>query len=162
MADNRQLQIALEVATMAHKGVVRRNGDPYIFHALRVADNTKFIKTKVQKCAGILHDVLEDTPLTVEFLRQQGIGEEVINILKYLTHDKNTPYEEYIRNICNSVDAMLVKLSDLTDNLDQGTLPVIADKDRERFMVYENARTTIMGVLARDYPDTFKEIMMSK
>lgn len=62
----------------------------------------------------------------------------------------------------NGVDAMLVKLSDLTDNLDQGTLPVIADKDRDHFMVYENARTTIMCVLARDYPDTFKEIMMSK
>ena len=54
---------------------------------------------------------------------------------------------------------MLVKLSDLTDNLDQGTLSVITDRDRERFIVYENARTKIMSTLARDYPETFKEIM---
>ena len=72
---------------------------------------------------------------------------------------KKTTYSDYIDNICNNVDAMLVKLSDLTDNLDQGTLSVITDRDRERFIVYENARTKIMSTLARDYPETFKEIM---
>ena len=51
---------------------------------------------------------------------------------------------------------MLVKLSDLADNLDQGTLPTITEKDRERFIVYENARLKIMGKLASDYPEIFK------
>ena len=53
----------------------------------------------------------------------------------------------------------MVKLSDLTDNLDQGTLPVISDKDRERFIVYENAKVKIMSTLAENYPEEFKEIM---
>ena len=39
---NNQLQLALEIATMAHRNVVRRNGDPYIFHALRVANNATY------------------------------------------------------------------------------------------------------------------------
>lgn len=41
MSDNKQLQNALEIATMAHKNVIRRNGDPYIFHVLRVAKNVR-------------------------------------------------------------------------------------------------------------------------
>lgn len=160
MSNNRQLQLALEIAVMAHKGVTRRNTDPYIFHVLRAANNSKYIRTKTQKVAGILHDVIEDTPLNAEFLREKGIDDKVLNILSFLTHDKETTtYSDYIDNICNNVDAMLVKLSDLTDNLDQGTLSVITDKDRERFIVYENARSKIMYVLARDYPETFKEIM---
>lgn len=49
MTNNKQLQLALEIATMAHKNVQRRNGDPYIFHALRVANNSTYIRTKTQK-----------------------------------------------------------------------------------------------------------------
>ena len=54
MADNKQLQLALELATMAHKNVTRRNGDPYIFHPLRVSSNKTFIKTKLQKAVALL------------------------------------------------------------------------------------------------------------
>lgn len=158
--NNNQLQLALEIATFAHKNVTRRNGDLYIFHALRVANNTTYIQTKLQKTAAILHDVIEDTPYTEKFLRQQGICREVLEILEYLTHDKeNVSYQDYIQNICNNVDAMLIKLSDLTDNLDQGTLDTITDRDCERFLTYETARSTIMSTLAQDYPDIFQYIM---
>lgn len=152
----------LEIATLAHKGVVRRNGDPYIFHPLRVC-NKIYIQNKVQKTAAILHDVIEDTPFTFQFLSEKGISKEVIDVLQYLTHDKETiTYNDYIDNICNNVDAMLVKLSDLVDNLDQGTLPTISDKDRERFIIYENARLKIMSKLASDYPEIFKNILNTR
>lgn len=161
--NNKQLEIALEIATLAHKGVVRRNGDPYIFHPLRVCNNKIYIQNKVQKTAAILHDVIEDTPFTFQFLSKKGISKEVIDVLQYLTHDKETiTYNDYIDNICNNVDAMLVKLSDLVDNLDQGTLPTISDKDRERFIVYENARLKIMSKLASDYPEIFKNILNTR
>lgn len=163
MSDNKQLQLALEIATLAHKNVIRRNGDPYIFHVLRVANNSRFIKTKSQKAAAILHDTIEDTPFDENFLREKGISEEVLKILSYLTHEKdNVSYEDYIDRICENVDAMLVKLSDLTDNLDQGTLPVITDRDRERFVTYERAKVTIMETLLTVEPDLFKSIMNSR
>lgn len=163
MSDNKQLQLALEIATIAHKNVIRRNGDPYIFHVLRVANNSRFIKTKSQKAAAILHDTIEDTPFDENFLREKGISEEVLKILSYLTHEKdNVSYEDYIDRICENVDAMLVKLSDLTDNLDQGTLPVITDRDRERFVTYERAKVTIMETLLTVEPDLFKSIMNSR
>lgn len=163
MSDNKQLQLALEIATIAHKNVIRRNGDPYIFHVLRVANNSRSIKTKSQKAAAILHDTIEDTPFDENFLREKGISEEVLKILSYLTHEKdNVSYEDYIDRICENVDAMLVKLSDLTDNLDQGTLPVITDRDRERFVTYERAKVTIMETLLTVEPDLFKSIMNSR
>ena len=163
MSDNKQLQLALEIATLAHKNVIRRNGDPYIFHVLRVANNSKFVKTKSQKAAAILHDTIEDTPFDENFLREKGISEEVLKILSYLTHDKdNVSYDDYIDRICENVDAMLVKLSDLTDNLDQGTLPVITDRDRQRFVTYERAKVKIMETLLTVEPDLFKSIMNSR
>lgn len=80
-----------------------------------------------------------------------------------MTHDKdNVSYDDYISRICENVDAMLVKLSDLTDNLDQGTLPVITDRDRERFVTYERAKVTIMETLLTVEPDLFKSIMNSR
>lgn len=163
MSDNKQLQLALEIATLAHKNVIRRNGDPYIFHVLRVANNSRFVKTKSQKAAAILHDTIEDTPFDENFLREKGISEEVLKILSYLTHDKdNVSYDDYIDRICENVDAMLVKLSDLTDNLDQGTLPVITDRDRQRFVTYERAKVKIMKSLLTVEPDLFKSIMNSR
>lgn len=163
MSDNKQLQLALEIATLAHKNVIRRNGDPYIFHVLRVANNSRFVKTKSQKAAAILYDTIEDTPFDENFLREKGISEEVLKILSYLTHDKdNVSYEDYIDRICENIDAMMVKLSDLTDNLDQGTLPVITDRDRQRFVTYERAKVKIMETLLTVEPDLFKSIMNSR
>lgn len=161
--NNKQLQTALEIATMAHKNVTRRNGDPYIFHPCRVANNSRYIRTKLQKTAALLHDVLEDTPYDEQFLIQQGIGQEVVNVLKLLTHDKeNVSYESYIDKICTNPDAMLVKLSDLADNLDQGTLDVITDRDKERFVTYSNAQCKIMATLATDYQELFKKILTAQ
>lgn len=143
--NNKQLQLALEIATLAHKNVERRNGDPYIFHVLRVANNTKYITTKLQKTVALLHDVIEDTPFDADFLREKGISQEVLNVLALLTHNREDSYDEYINKVCT--------------NLDQGTLPVITERDRERFIVYENARIKIMATLASDYPEVFKLFM---
>lgn len=107
-----------------------------------------------------MHDVIEDTPFDEEFLRQQGIDDAILEILRFLTHDKETiTYENYISHICTNVDAMLVKLADLTDNLDQGTLPVLTERDIERFKTYKTAQQTIMETLAKEHPSIFQEIL---
>lgn len=79
-------------------------------------------------------------------------------VLDYLTHDKNVPYEEYIDKICENIDAMMVKLADLTDNLDQNTLDEITEKDEKRFVQYEKAKLKIMQTLLTNYPDEFKNV----
>ena len=161
--NNRQLEIALEIATVAHKGVARRNGDPYIFHPMRVCNNTIYIHNKLQKAVAILHDVIEDTPITFEFLIEKGISPEIVHVLEYLTHDKGKiSYDDYINHICENPDAILVKLADLSDNLDQGTLPNITERDRQRFLTYEKAKLTIMSKLASDYPDIFSDVLKAR
>lgn len=70
MSSNKQLELALEIATLAHKGATRRDDDPYIFHALRVANNKTYIRTKLQKAVAILHDVIEDI---------SKVGETIMN-----------------------------------------------------------------------------------
>ena len=69
---------------------------------------------------------------------------------------------EFIDKICTNPDAMVVKLSDLEDNLDQGTLKEITDRDCERFVTYQQARVKILATLAQHYPELFKEIMTTK
>ena len=57
-------------------------------------------KNDTERIVGFLHDVVEDTRYTFEDLENEGFSEEVITALRLLTHDKETPYMEYIANIC--------------------------------------------------------------
>lgn len=158
MVKNKHVQRAIEIAVKAHEGTARRDGDLYFSHVARVANNKKYIRSHLTKAAAYLHDVVEDTDWTFEELREQGIPDDVINVLTYVTHDKSTPYNDYIDNVCLNVDAMLVKLSDLEDNSDVETLGVITKKDYERFIQYEKAKMKIMSTLLAHHPDVFRRI----
>lgn len=158
MTTNRQLDLALEIAIFAHKKVTRPDNDPYIFHPLRVSSNTNYIKTKKQKALALLHDVLEDTPLSTQFLLQKGIDIDTIKVLMLLTRDENEDYQTYIEKICTDLDAMLVKLADLEDNLRVETLAKITEKEELRMQKYKKAQTFILQQLEKNYPEQFKKI----
>ena len=73
--------------------------------------------------AGFLHDVVEDSSMTLEDLKSKGVEDEVIAALALLTHDKEkVGYFEYVENIIASgnVTAIHVKLNDLHHNLQRG------------------------------------------
>ena len=96
-----------------HAGQVDKSGVSYIWHLIRVA---RKVKNKDEKITALLHDVLEDTPTTIEELKEIGVPDEIIEVLKLLTHKKDVPYEEYVRNISKNSLAKTVKLADLSDN----------------------------------------------
>lgn len=155
----KELQRAIEIATLAHANQFRRNGELYIFHVMRVASNKQFILSKQEQIVGILHDVVEDTPLTFDFLIEKGISKQTIEILKLLTRNKEQEtYEEYITRICTNEIAMLVKLSDLHDNSDTKTLSDIQEQDWKRFETYEKAKLQIRSQLLKTSPYIFKQI----
>ncbi|HZU65858.1 MAG TPA: bifunctional (p)ppGpp synthetase/guanosine-3',5'-bis(diphosphate) 3'-pyrophosphohydrolase [Ktedonobacteraceae bacterium] len=80
-----RIQRAYEVANLAHRGVVRRSGDPYIQHPLEVALLLADMRIDADGIvAALLHDVVEDTDFTLEELRQQ-FGESVANIVDGVT-----------------------------------------------------------------------------
>lgn len=113
------VDIALKIAVEAHKGQVDRDDEAYILHPLTVG---LMGKTDEERCAGFLHDVLEDTDYTVEMLEEAGIPDGVINALGLLTHDKDTLYCDYIQHIIDSHNpiALRVKYNDLQHNYERG------------------------------------------
>lgn len=113
------VDIALKIAVAAHKGQVDRDDEAYILHPLAVG---LMGKTDEERCAGFLHDVLEDTDYTVEMLEEAGIPDGVINALELLTHDKDTLYYDYIQHIIDSHNpiALRVKYNDLQHNYERG------------------------------------------
>lgn len=114
------IEQAVEFAFKAHKGQKDLEGKPEIMHPMIVGMQGNTLQEKI---AGILHDVVEDTPYTLDDLRKLGVGEDVIEALSLLTHDKTRmTYEEYVRNIAKSGNkiAIAVKLNDLRHNISRG------------------------------------------
>ena len=110
---------AIELASKAHAADYDLDGNPTILHPLAVG---MMGTTDTERIVGFLHDVVEDTKYTFEDLVEEGFSQEVISTLRLLTHDKHTPYMEYVENICKSGNkaAIRVKMNDLKHNLARG------------------------------------------
>lgn len=87
---------ALKLMFEAHKNQVDKSGMPYVFHPFHLAEQMTDEKTTV---AALLHDVVEDTEITIDELRRMGFDEEVCTALALLTHDESVSYMDYIRKI---------------------------------------------------------------
>lgn len=114
------IEQAVEFAFKAHKGQKDLEGKPEIMHPMIVGMQGK---NDQEKIAGILHDVVEDTPYTLDDLKEMGVEDDVIKALALLTHDKSRmTYEEYVQNIAKSGNkiAIAVKLNDLRHNISRG------------------------------------------
>lgn len=136
MTTHKHLEIALQIAVNAHFGQVDKAGKPYIFHPLRVMNSVDSVDEKI---VAILHDVVEDTPITFKNLSDSGIPMEIINVLSLLTHNKSTDYMDYIACLSTNEIARTVKLADLNDNRDLSRLLNVTDKDLERVKKYKLA-----------------------
>ena len=107
----------LALATEAHSYQYRRDGvTPYINHPKAVADSLAGESDQVI-AAALLHDVLEDTKLTEQDLRELNIDDAVIEAVKLLTKGDDQPYEEYLQTILTNEIALKVKLADIKNNL---------------------------------------------
>lgn len=113
------VDLALQIATAAHQGQTDRDGEPYILHPLTVG---LMGRTDEERCAGFLHDVIEDTDWTADRLLEAGMHESVVNALLLLTHSKDLSYDEYLQRIIDSHNpiALQVKFNDLTHNYARG------------------------------------------
>lgn len=103
----------------AHDGQIDKSGKPYWLHPLRVMLRLGPRATEAERHAALLHDVVEDTPVTLEDLRAQGYPDEVLEIVRLVSRDKaKQTYRQYINCIVSSGNrsAMRVKLADLNDN----------------------------------------------
>ena len=127
---------AILFAFDAHRGQYDKSGLPYIAHPLHVAES---METEDECVVALLHDVLEDTDITVEDLTRIGISDRQIAALKLLCHDDSVPYLEYVQSIRVDPIARKVKLADLHHNSDLTRLNVITTQDIERVEKYKQA-----------------------
>lgn len=137
------LENAIQLATEAHKGQVDKSGKEYILHPTRVMNRLEGDDTKI---VGILHDVVEDTDITIDDLRKLGLKEKVVEAILLLTHpeDFKGTLEEYFENIQKIADsknqlAIDTKFSDLLDNSDLTRIENPTEKDLNRAKKYQKA-----------------------
>lgn len=130
------IEKALEIAARAHSGVKDKQGEPYILHPIRVMMG---VQDEQARIVGVLHDVVEDTDVTLDDIRAAGFSEDILTALSLVTHDSNQPYADYVI-ACKANDiARQVKLSDLRDNSNLNRLllrPEKFDTDAARMRKY--------------------------
>ena len=123
---------ALEVATRAHLGQ-QYNGEPYIEHPKRVAGR---LCGETLKTIALLHDVVEDTPVTLRNL-QAEFDDMITAAVEAITHRPDEPYFDYIRRCRRNDLARKVKIADLLENISQSRHPLApanAASLRERYL----------------------------
>lgn len=120
--DMLRIRAAFELAREAHAPQIRKSGEPYILHPIAVAN---IAAEELMLCANpviaaFLHDVVEDTPYTIEDIRER-FGDDVAFLVKVVTKKPTHDYElskqlDNFRQLLNSMQydirAILVKLAD--------------------------------------------------
>lgn len=127
---------AIRLAFEAHAGQYDKSGLPYILHPIHLAEQ---MTDELSTVCAVLHDVVEDTPWTLEELEQQGFPEEVIQVIRLLTHCPSLSYSEYIRQLSSNPTARKVKLADLRHNSDLSRLETVDQKALNRVEKYRQA-----------------------
>lgn len=136
------LEKAIEIAASAHAGQVDKAGQPYILHPLRVMMNVEGNDAKI---CGVLHDVVEDTRVTLQALREHGFSEVVVEAIDALTkRRRETRMDAAHRAAANDL-ACRVKLADNLDNQDLSRLPNPTEKDFARMKEYEKVREVLLA-----------------
>ena len=125
----------LVLATNAHAGQFDRGGNPYILHPLKVMHYLKTTDEELM-CMALGHDVVEDTGVTFQELREAGMSERVIEGIRSLTKMPGQTYDEYKQGVFANVDAMRVKMADLRHNTDIRRLKGVTEKDIARMAKY--------------------------
>ncbi|MGM9579140.1 MAG: GTP pyrophosphokinase [Evtepia sp.] len=127
---------ALKLCFAAHRDQTDKSGLPYVFHPFHLAEQMPDELTTV---VALLHDVVEDTPYTLEDLEKMGFPQAVLSALARLTHDPSVPYLDYVAALKEDPIARQVKLADLRHNSDLTRLDHVDEKARQRAEKYAAA-----------------------
>ncbi len=110
---------AMKIAYRAHHGQEDKGGIPYIFHPCHLAEQ---MDDEYSTCVALLHDVVEDTDVTLDALAKI-FPAEVVEAIAVMTHGADEPYLEYVARVKTNPIARKVKLADLQHNSDESRLP---------------------------------------
>ncbi len=139
-------KLAMKVAYKAHDGQVDRTGVPYIYHPIHLAEQ---MDSEDACVVALLHDVVEDSDITLEDLREMGFSEAQLEGVRLMTHippsedmtesEKLEDYLDYVRRIKSNALARQVKLADLRHNSDPGRQLEDTEINKKRLEKYKKA-----------------------
>jgi len=133
---------AIMIASIAHAGQKDKAGKPYILHPLRVMLTVASDKnaTDEQKIVAVLHDVIEDTYVQEQQLRENGFSENIINAIKSVTKIEGESRMDAAKRTKLNPIGRVVKLADLKDNMDLSRIENLTAKDLLRVAEYEEVK----------------------
>ena len=131
------------MAYIAHTGQLDRSNKPYIYHPIAVSQ--RVCSNEDVKMVALLHDVVEDTAITLDLLRAYGFKRDIVDAVDAISRRKNETYKNYIRRMCNNNErneyatllAVEVKLADLEHNTEP-----------ERWISSEDPTVSVFGTPA--------------
>lgn len=129
-------QKAMKIAYDAHAGQADKTGIPYIYHPIHLAESMSDENSVI---TALLHDVAEDTNITIDDLAREGFHEDILTALTLLTHNPAEEYMDYISRLSTCPLARRVKLADLRHNSDVTRLDSIDEKTARRLEKYSRA-----------------------
>jgi (p)ppGpp synthase/HD superfamily hydrolase len=130
------LDRALEIAVRAHAGQKDKAGEPYILHPLRLMLG---MATEEERIVAVLHDVIEDSAVTLDDLKRAGFRARVLAAVDCLTRRDGETYDDYVTRAGSRALARRVKLADLKDNMRMRRTTGLAAKEPARMQRYLKA-----------------------
>ena len=124
---------AMKLMYDRHKDQIDKSGMPYVFHPMHVAEQMNDEYTTI---VGLLHDIVEDTDVTLEDLDRMEFPIEIIEAIKLMTHKEGVPYFDYVKAIGDNDIARKVKIADLEHNMDVTRLNEIDEWTKTRLEKY--------------------------
>ncbi|MBO8460127.1 MAG: GTP pyrophosphokinase [Bacteroidetes bacterium] len=137
MSTNKELlEKALSIAVNAHKGQVDKSGAPYIMHPVRVAGKCC---TDEERIVALLHDTIEDTEVTQDYLLHEGFPQNIVDAILSVTKEEDESYDDFIKRCRVNPIGRQVKIHDLEDNMDITRLDCLKENDLVRLNKYLKA-----------------------
>nr|DAD90609.1 MAG TPA: (p)ppGpp synthetase, RelA/SpoT family [Siphoviridae sp. ctJe739]DAZ65405.1 MAG TPA: (p)ppGpp synthetase, RelA/SpoT family [Caudoviricetes sp.] len=133
---NSLLEKALQIAVKAHSGQIDKAGSAYIFHPIRVSNRCS---TDDERIVALLHDTIEDTEVTAEYLLMEGFPRNIVDAILSVTRNEDESYDDFIKRSRLNPIGRQVKLHDLEDNMDITRLNELTEKDIYRLNKYIKA-----------------------
>jgi (p)ppGpp synthase/HD superfamily hydrolase len=127
------LQDAIALAEFAHRNQQDKAGMPYIDHPKRVLATVQAMGGKPYvQMAAVLHDVVEDTVITLDMLEALGFSPAVVLLVDLLTRRDTVDSDLYYAQIRENPDAVLIKAADIRDNTAPWRLSYLPEETQAR------------------------------
>lgn len=127
------LEKAIAIAAMAHSGQVDKAGQPYILHPLAVMSA---MKSNAERIVAVLHDVVEDTTVTLDMLRAEGFSPAVLAGVNAMTKRPGETRMDAARRAKVNPLAHEVKMADVCHNMDFTRITHPTSEDQARLQEY--------------------------